>query len=363
MYFEDNGRLENTTGFPQYGYGDSYIDILASCAKACSVSVAQPIPPAFVHSEDTYKAKLQDCVGGSIHQGKGIINYNPTTKRITYLIYHSIPDATYAKITGSKGEVFIFPVAQSPIRGGFEISWMKHNDLWNGNWTVTIQSPFHTIKGNVGCVGTCSSPPLISSFDPCARIANEAVIYRDSLASSVGWTDWSWSANRTFDSTADKRCGTSAISVQYFSWGTFALHVGVGDCIPGACTLSWQLPFLSVLPYKYFQFLVKSPAGPAKLPLTIRANDFLGNQVGADLLVSYKYIDNNVIEDSWTRVKVPLADLGFKGTELVGTFSMITVGEIENYTFLFDEIRLVPAYTDPITKAPQGSVKLYSENC
>jgi len=366
MYFEDDGGLVNPTGFPEYGYGASYINILAGCGNTCAVG-SHAVPATYPDNEDKYQVTLKGCGASttSSKEGVGYIRFNKNTHVVTYLIYHNIPTATTAAIYVDGNLFQTLPVGQSPIRGAFEISWKKWNSLWNGNWKVVVRSqqyPSAEIAGIIGCVGTCTAPSKISSADPCAVIAKQNVLYGDTLNSSIGWSDWSWNTVRNYSYTADKRCGAAAMQVFYNTWGGVVLHMGIGDCNPGQCTQSWQIPYLSVATYSYFQFNVRSPSGPIPTPLVISAQDSTGANIGS-VVVSFNYIDNFIVEETWTRVKVPLSAIGFKGNELIGLFIIQLQAELYNLPMILDDIKLVPTYSDPITTSPVGAVYKYVVGC
>jgi len=144
--------------------------------------------------------------------------------------------------------------------------------------------------------------------------------------------------------------------------GALSYNVGLGSCIPSNCTAYWQKPWINISNYEYFQFDVKAPGGPLSIPLTVTAQNNLEVSIGS-VIITQQYIDNWVIENSWTRVKVPLSAMGFKGTELVGTFGITPNGWVSGLQVLFDNIKLVPNYSDPLTKKPNGTVKNYSVAC
>lgn len=368
MYFEDNGSLTAPSGFPMYGYGSAYLNIVAGCGKVCSVTSNRPVPATWADTEDKYKATLKGCTAGTSSNFKGnlYISYNKNTHFVTYLVYHNIPKATTAGIYSNGALIQNITVGQSPIRGAIQISWLKHNALWNGNWTIAVNSaqyPSGEIAGKIACVGTgCSAPPKVSAFTPCTAVTGEHVIYADALNTSIGWADYSWSSFRNFSFQDDKKCGSNSVRVDYNSYGSLALHIGLGGCNPGNCTASWQRPFLSIAPFNFFQFFIRSPSGPIPTPLQIQAANSTDKTIGT-YNVPFAYIDNFVVEETWTRVKVPLSLLGFTGNELIGKFSIVMPGTVSNYTMLFDDIKLVPSYTDPITKSPVGTVKGWVEAC
>lgn len=367
MYYEDNGNLVNSTGFPEYGYGSSYVNIKAGCGSACTVAAGRAVPAAYPDTEDKYQVSLTGCSSqtASTKNGVGYFKFNSKTHVVSYIIYHNIPTATTAGIYVNGVLYQSLPVAQAPIRGAFEISWNKWNYLWNGNWTVVIRSaqyPNGEISGSLGCVGTCTTPPNISGSNPCADISGQLTIYGDKLNNTLGWADWSWGSTRNFSYTLDKNCGTSSINALYSTWGAIALHAGNGNCYPGQCTQSWQTPYISMAAYQFFQFDVKSPSGPIPTPIVINAQNATSGAVGS-LVVTFNYIDNFVVEETWTRVKVPLSALGFQGSEYVGIFNLQLQATLSNFQLLVDNIRLVPNYSDPLTKAPVGTVKNYAVAC
>eukprot|EP00026_Physarum_polycephalum_P000947 Phypoly_transcript_00948.p1 GENE.Phypoly_transcript_00948~~Phypoly_transcript_00948.p1 ORF type:complete len:1187 (+),score=204.39 Phypoly_transcript_00948:86-3646(+) len=366
MYYEDDGSLVNNAGFPEYGYGSGYINIAAGCGTSCTVG-SHAVPAAYADGEDHYQVNLKKCGGGlnttSTHEGIGYFYFNKKTHVVTYIIYHNIATATTAQILVG-GKVFqTLPVGQAPIRGAFEISWNRWNALWNGTWTVRVKSSSFSngeIGGTIGCSGSCTAPPSISNTDPCLSVNKQMVLYSDSLNTSVGWSDWSWGSIRNYAYTADKKCGSDSLNVQFGVWGSVALHMGNGNCNPGQCTASWQVPYLSLSGYSFFQFNVKSPAGPLPTPLVVYVTNGAGASIGTTLTVTYNYIDNFVVEETWTRVKIPLTALGVQSTDLVGIFTIQMQASLSNYTVLFDDIHLVPSYSDPITRAPYGSVHNYA---
>jgi len=225
------------------------------------------------------------------------------------------------------------------------------------------QYPNGEISGTLGCVGTCTTPPNISGSNPCAYINGQLQIYGDSLNTTLGWADWSWGTTRNFSYTLDKVCGNDSLNSLFGDWGAIALHAGNGGCNPGQCTQNWETPYISISGYEYFQFEVKSPTGPIPTPIVLSAENSTGGAVGPGLTVTFNYIDNFVVEETWTRVKVPLSALGFKGTELVGVFEIQLQADLSNFQLLVDNIRLVPSYTDPLTTAPIGTVHSYSVAC
>lgn len=372
MYFADNGNVTAPTGFPMYTYDPSYVNILAGCGKTCTVNTGLPHPATYPDAEDKYKATLKGCTAGtsSTKVGNVYINFNKNSHFVTYTIYHNIPVATTGGFYSNGALIHNLTVAQAPIRGAFQISWNKHNSLWNGNWTIKInsaQNPTGEIAARIGCVGSgCSAPPKVSAFAPCTKINGENVLYSEySLNATSGWADWSYNSYKTFNSTEDKQCGSYSAQVLFNSYSSLSLHMGLGDCNPGNCSASWMKPYLNVSSFKDFQFYIRSPSGPMPVPLVLQVANSKNVQIGPNYYVPFKYIDNYVVEETWTRVKVPLAELGFVGNELIGRFSIITYGNIVpgNYTMFVDEIKLVPSYSDPITKSPYGVVKTWVDVC
>jgi hypothetical protein len=88
-----------------------------------------------------------------------------------------------------------------------------------------------------------------------------------------------------------------------------------------------------------------------------------GTQIGPDMPILLTQIDTFVIENSWTRVKIPLSYFGISSNNLLGAFSFVLDGTVSGLVILFDKIRLVPNYLDLQNKAPYGNVSYYSERC
>lgn len=357
MYREETPAA-NAAGFPESFWGTWGIQIGATCGMNCVVPGVRPVPAALA-SEDKYRATMRGCSNTNNYEGSAYISYNTLTKRLSYVIYHNLTDAIGATIQDlNTGLIFDLAIPYPPIKGGFDMSLIKFNQLWNGNWSVVITSanPKNSIRGVIGCAGTCSSPPLVSTTAPCTTFPGQMTIFNDSLNTGSGWTDWSYGYNRSLNYTADKCCGASSIQIIYSSYDELNFHVG--DCAPGTCTQSWQHPAINVSSYAYLQFNAKNPSGVAlPFPLTITS------PYGSAPLVS-KYIDNWTLDNIWTRVKVPLTDIGFKGTELIwGNLGIGMLGNLypptATVTMLFDDIKLVPAYTD-LTGPPVGTVKYFT---
>jgi len=346
-----------------------YINIAASCGLHCAAKNPDAVPPALVDNEDKYRASLSGCSAGTGNpsfQGEAYLSYNPSLKRLTYTVYHNIPTATNAVIQSSASDqIWSFPVPQSPLRGDIYLSWFDINELWNGNWTISVTSDdsSQSISGSFGCDGLCSTPPSTSAVDPCATIPGEAQVYTDGFNSTIGWIDWSWTVTKNYTYSNDALCGKYSAQIGYGSYGSFSFHAGNGNCTPAgtplACTAYWEKPFLDISLYTYLQFYVKSPSGPLSSPLYVRAQDQTDTQVG-QISIATKYIDNSVIDDNWSRVKIPLADLGFKGIEYIGTFGIFVDWVNSREYVLFDQIKLVPEYLDPLTKPPFGVQQEYS---
>lgn len=51
----------------------------------------------------------------------------------------------------------------------------------------TDAAPNGEIRGQIGCVGTCTPPAQVSTQDPCTPSGSNVIIYQDSI---FGWPNW-----------------------------------------------------------------------------------------------------------------------------------------------------------------------------
>ena len=121
--------------------------------------------------------------------------------------------------------------------------------------------------------------------------------------------------------------------------------------------------------YKYLQFFAKTAAvgSISDLLISLRIND---NTDLPQLRVTKKYISNYVIEENWTRVRIPLADLGLTGTQ---SLSMVQINQFEswresNYNVMYlDQLQIIGDEKDtlstPLTGSGSAFAPVNSEGC
>jgi hypothetical protein len=227
--------------------------------------------------------------------------------------------------------------ALSPIRGYLSLSETKELKLWSGKLSLQIGTAAvpAQITGTIGCVGRCSVPAKIPQGDMCTVTGNSAVLFDDALA--PGWQSWSWGQveNANFQYTADKACGTTAIYTKWDGSSALSLHNDTA---------------VDTSKYSHFEFMVRTAAGI--VPFRIQFDD------GADLVVESDEVVNYVIEETWTRVRVPLAQYQITGpVSRVSIASIWNTGDMELY---IDQIRFVTsAAVDTLVDPVSGTAAPY----
>jgi len=365
MYYEDNGGTQNPRGFPENGYIGNAVKIVASCGRTCTASNTA-IPSAWVDTDDKYRAVANGCGAGttSPYEATAYFQYNPKTHVLSYLVYHNHPAATSIQIVNAAGKVVhTAPVPQAPVKSAFVLSATWFQDLYAGKWTVVITSaafPAGDISGVIGCSsGSCSAPPGTSTTDPCATISGESIVYDDALG-SIGWQDWSYSVTRDLAFAVNPKCGTKSAQITYQGG---ALSLNQGGCYPGQCdaSKSWIKPYLSVGSLAFLQFVVKTMNGTAQLSVSVNTPDG-----GAKTLepVPFNYIDNYSVQDGWTRVKIPVGDLGLTSSSYVGRLTITLYQQWQSYNkgivIFLDQIKFVPAYSDPTSQPTTTAAAAFS---
>jgi len=163
------------------------------------------------------------------------------------------------------------------------------------------------------------------------------------------WDDWSYpnpGFHHLIGSTADKICGTNSIYLN----------------LTGSCSLSLHKSSLNIdtSVYTYFQFYAKTISGSMEFSVQFENST---NQLPA-VAVTYQYITNYVVENTWTRIRIPLADLGFVGNQQV---YRMNINQYQSWAnpgaeVYIDELRFVQSATEPLTPPYTGSAAPYNSN-
>ncbi len=117
--------------------------------------------------------------------------------------------------------------------------------------------------------------------------ATQLMIYDDALAS--GWQDWSWSSTVNLGATAPVQSGSKAISVSLGAWGGLSLRAPQPVSLSGFDSLS---------------FAAYGAPGGSSLRVSFNTED------SGD---ATPYASVNAPEGVWTRLVVPLRDMGNPG--------------------------------------------------
>ena len=274
-------------------------------------------------------------MGGS---GHGFFSWDSTSHLLYYTLYHNIKDATTAKLVHETGSID-FNSALSPIRGYLTLSQVKELQLYTGKLSVQVGTSASTISGTIGCIGSCDLPAKVPTGDLCTVTGNSIVLYSDGALESA-WGSWSWgkvqSAN--FADTTDKFCGSSSISTEWDGSSALSMHNDDNIAIDTSV-------------YTHLEFFVKTKSGT--VPLYVSFNENESEEVVTGDIVNY------VVEDSWTRVRVPLSRFA-----ITGAISRVTISPYwatTSHTLNFDMIRFVTdAAVDTLADPVSGAAAAYS---
>jgi hypothetical protein len=145
-------------------------------------------------------------------------------------------------------------------------------------------------------------------------------VYTDSLSSS--WEDWSWSATVNFSANSPVYSGAHAIAVAAQPWGALSLFH----------------PDFDSTPYYWLEFYVRESSAQQGL------RSYFSDKDDNDLrpLGFCRYAETPpIVQDVWTRIRIPLLDLNASNRSLQGLSIMNYQDQASS--FWLDQIRLVGA--------------------
>jgi hypothetical protein len=366
-YYWDNShlyiRLENfdnlSTEELGFSWESSYgatVAVTASCTT-CDVSGVMggspvpALPSPYTDTSDKYEVTSNaqraltlkvGLVESSCIAGHGFFSWDTTTHILYYTIHHNI-GAEEAVASISTGEVTIaLPSGLTPIRGYLSLSHDKQVSVYNGKFSVQIctNSNPSRLSGSIGCVGTCSKPPKVPQGDMCTVAGSSIVLYDDSLQN--GWVSVSAGAGlfgsiANYSWASDSYCGNKSID-------------GAWDSTSALILYNYNKFPINTTVYTHLEFFMKY-TGPS-VPFWVNFN---GGTVQAP---TDSDIVNFVVEDSWTRVRIPLARYSL--TAPITSFGIIGYYSTPTMRVSFDNISFVTAdAVDTLVDSVTGDAVAY----
>ena len=355
----DDEVVQQQNGFSWSTSWGCAVDIVASCST-CDVGGAigavpnPPLPAPFIDRTDKYEVTRSIHIETNTTQvdlaapgcsntksGHGFFSWDSTSHVLYYSIEHNVgPAASSAVITDGTFQLQLNS-ALSPIRGYLSLSESKSLKLWAGNLSLQIGTGSTvTVSGTIGCVGSCSTPAKIPSGDLCTVAGSSIVLYEDALA--AGWSSWSWgnATSANFKDTTAAHCGTASISFNWNSGSALSLHNDNNVAIDPAV-------------YTHVELFMKTASGSVLVMVSFNDGDWY--------TVQSSEIVNYVVEDAWTRIRVPLSEIPLTGAISRVSFASPWYGDAAN--IYIDEIRFVTdSATDTLVDPVSGTAAPYQAN-
>jgi len=254
--------------YVDYDNAGDYIYLSANCGGNCASvgNYAKAFPPLSWLNIDRYKTELVSCAVGAIEdtEGRGWIELDKDTKRISYRIYHSLVDrvkegyfAFGPEDSLTRVETLPVPPPTAPIAGILTLSSDQWEQLAAGNLffvLTTEQYPTGALVGKFGCEGTCSPPsPRPKIDDPCSSPSSTVLnIFTDDYGAAWRGDCYDCLSDLvTFDSTL---CGPALKTSGSHQWDRMVFYPQYtkehGSLLPITPSL-----------YKYLEFYIRLAPG------------------------------------------------------------------------------------------------------
>ncbi len=370
LKFENNRRnswdeiYTERWGFVDYVFNGITVTVTASCTKCALNPKKVSIPAQVSAKEDSYKALLQPCqMPGTVSSsGSGVAYFYmlPDRRELQLNIHHDLSETVteVALLQGSpKGEqrtIDLLASKYSPIRTSVQLSHGEWTALVKGQLyfkVATTKNPKGELLGRIMCSdSSCSVPPSIPTLATACTIprASYLKIYEEG-SDITGWPDWDmytsvWPEGEVSpvvnkSSIEQPLCGSSSMKI-VMQYGEVALY----HHEPTATT---SVPEVNPSKYDAFEFFVKTAEGEAQIYFGWR---YMNTDDKAEIQVKPKYISNFKIDSTaWSRVRVPLADLGITVTRQLKGFWIGLSDRTKQRTLYLDNLRFINSkqYDDP----------------
>ena len=299
-------------------------------------------------------------------------------KTASLALYHNVDPlkVTSIKITDTANNnrvvVDVSATVSSPVRRTFSLSYNSWVSLATGKLllTLTYGGNGGAIRGLFGCANSsdCTIPSPVLNPKQCisqqtsGQLVNAPVFLDGPLPDWPRWTSWSWNGSASdshfttlnFSSTDSVLCGNSSIFI--------GLENGALDlAYPG--NVGGGVPVLTINPSQtpYLQFWARTKDVSTSLTLRLTIND---GKSGFALQVGPQYVLNYVIEESWTRVNIPLSAFNLTGGNSQ-TIQQIIFQQWPGYgnsylEFFIDEITFTNANDGAVSTSPVSNFAMWS---
>lgn len=350
----------------------TWVRIIASCGSSCTASTNQAMAANVVIDEERYQAALQSCQAPgstSLFTGTALLTYRPSEQWLSWSVYHNLPadvPATGAELVRLPGMTLVrrLGATMPPIRSGASLTWDEHEDLYAGRLAIVIKSaayPTGELVGRIGCSpgAVCSAPvPRPVTNAPCTIQGSPSLTIYAENALPPSWTSWSWgivSPNYRYRAVTPV-CGNDTLYLGFLPGSAGCLRIHYNPAGGNNITASRA----------FVQFYIRRVDGnltdsQLKLELSNATNAGIRT-----LVLTPVYIDRYAIDRSaWSRVRVPLADLGVTTGQLTKFVEWrLCAGDNTGSAYALDEIRIIDSQgADTLVGSSAAGYQALAQTC